>query len=68
MVLRKNGLTTKLRWEIPTISFAVEKTPDGGVGLPELSKRKWPSVLAGETNLTALASAYKTAFSRGETY
>ena len=68
MILKKSGLTTKLRWEIPTFSFAVKKTPDEGMGSPELSRMKPPSVFAAESNLTALASVCEAAFSRGGTY
>ena len=32
MLLKKSGLTTSLRWEIPMFSFAVKKIPDRGVG------------------------------------
>jgi len=54
MIWKKSGLTTKLRYEIPTFSFVVKKTPDEGIGPPELSRTKAPSALAGESNLAAL--------------
>jgi len=54
MIWKKSGLTTKLRYEIPTFSFVVKKTPDEGIGSPELSRTKAPSALAGESNLAAL--------------
>ena len=68
MLLKKSGLTTNLRLEIPTFSFAVKKTPDEGMGSPELSRMKPPSVFAAESNLTVLASVCEAAFSRGGTY
>ena len=68
MILKKNGQTTNLRWEIPTFSFAVKKTPDEGIGSPELSRMKPPSVFAAEANLPALTSVCEAAFSRGGTY
>jgi hypothetical protein len=68
MILKKSGLTTKLRWEIPTFSFAVKKTPDEGMGSPYLSRTKPTSVFAAESNLTAPASVCKAAFSGGGTY
>ena len=55
MLLKKSGLTTNLRWEIPTFSLAVKKTPDKGIGSPELSRTKRLSGLTRESNLAALA-------------
>jgi len=67
MYPKKSGLTTKFWREIPTVFFAVKKTPDGNVGLQELSKTKQPSGFARESNVTAPASACAAAFSRGRT-
>jgi hypothetical protein len=62
MFLKKSGLTPKLRREIPTFGFAAKKPPERGVSSPYLSRTKPPSVLAGEANLTALASVCAAAF------
>lgn len=68
MILKKNGLTRKLRTEIPGFSSAVKKTPDRGVGSAGLSRTKPPSVFAGESSLTTPASMYDGTCSSGGTY
>src|SRR5262249_52802702 len=54
MILQKNGLATKLRAESSRLSFAVTKAPGRDGGSPLLPKTS--SVLAGEPNLTVVAS------------
>ena len=68
MILKKSGTTMKLRRKTSVVSFAAKKLPERGVSSPYLSRTKPPSVFAGESNLTALASACEAAFSRGGTY
>ena len=67
MFLKKSGLTPKLRREIPTFGFAAKKPPERGVSSPYLSRTKPPSVLAGESNVTAPASVCEATFSRDRT-
>jgi hypothetical protein len=64
LILKKSGTTMKLRRETPAFFFAVKKSPERGVSSPYLSTKR-PSVLAGESNLTALPSMCETAFSGG---
>jgi hypothetical protein len=68
MILKKSRAMTKLRKGTSVFSFAVRKLPERGVDSLYLSRTKRPSVLAGESNLTALASVCAAALSRGVTY
>jgi hypothetical protein len=68
MILKESGTTMKLWRKTSAVSFAAKKSPKRGVSSPYLSRTKPPSVLAGESNLTALASVCKAIFSRGGTY
>src|SRR5437867_4139899 len=67
MFLKKSRAMTKLRRGTSVFSFAVRKLPERGVDSLYLSRTKRPSVLAGESNVTAPASVCEATFSRGRT-
>ena len=67
MILKRSGTTLKFLRENSAFSFAVKKPAESGVSSAYLSRTKRLSLLAGESNLTALSWVYGAAFSRGGT-